>query len=77
MPRNIPATILGIMAGAAVSMSSGFLLATYVVGGITPAYAAPPRIAASDFDRPTAPPDSPWPPIDYAGPLPGSETGQP
>ena len=66
MPHNVPATILGIVAGAAVSISSGFLLATYVVSGVVPAYAGPPRI--TDAGTPAQSVET-WPPIDVAGPL--------
>jgi hypothetical protein len=46
--QNIPATILGFLAGTGVSIAGGALLGSYVVTGIAPAYAdpAPPRIRA-------------------------------
>ena len=63
MARNIPAAILGMMAGAGVSIASGALLGSYVVTGITPAYAesSPPRIRAA---TPVADEDT-WPAPDY------------
>ena len=63
MAHNIPATILGIMAGAGVSIASGALLGSYVVTGVTPAYAepSPPRIRA---ERVAADEDT-WPAPDY------------
>lgn len=64
MPRNIPAMILGSMAGVAVSMSSGFLLASYVVAGIAPAYVAPPRLAKADREVPAFIDDN-WPTPSY------------
>ena len=68
MARNIPATILGVMAGAAVSMASGGLLGVYVVTGAAPAYAAePPRIRP---DPPLVDEDT-WPAADALGPVQG------
>ena len=63
MAQNIPATILGFLAGTGVSIAGGALLGTYVVTGIAPAYAdpAPPRIRA---ERTMADEDT-WPAPDY------------
>jgi hypothetical protein len=46
MPRptaNMPALALAVVSGALTSMASGFLIASYTISGITPAYVAPPR----------------------------------
>ncbi len=63
MARNFPATILGMVAGAGVSIASGALLGSYVVSGVTPAYAeaAPPRIRA----EPVTADEDTWPAPDY------------
>lgn len=69
---NTPATILGILAGTAVSMSAGALLGAYVVSGAAPAYAeAPPRIRAEAV---TADADT-WPALDALGPVQGYAAG--
>jgi hypothetical protein len=36
VPSRLTAIILGILAGAAISMSGGFLLASYATAGIVP-----------------------------------------
>ena len=40
--------VLGSMAGVAVSMASGILLASYVTAGMLPPYSTPPTLARSE-----------------------------
>ena len=66
MPHTIPATILGILAGTAVSMTGGTLLGAYVVTGVAPVYAAAPlRIRPEPA---LVDPDT-WPALDALGPV--------
>ncbi len=48
MLRTFPTMILAGLAGMFVSLMAGFLLASWTIGGISPAYAAPPSFASSD-----------------------------
>jgi hypothetical protein len=70
MAHNIPATILGILAGTAVSMAGGGLLGAYVVSGAAPAYAeAPPRLRPA----PVAVGKDAWFAPDPFGPIDGTD----
>ncbi len=48
MSRTFPLLMIIAVAGAMCSLVAGFLLASWTVAGITPAYAAPPVIAQSE-----------------------------
>lgn len=48
MARTLPMMALAGLAGLFVSLMAGFLLASWTIAGIIPAYAAPPIIAASE-----------------------------
>lgn len=72
MAHNIPATILGILAGTAVSMAGGGLLGAYVVSGATPAYAEAPARIRPD---PVVADRNAWPDADPFGPISGTDQG--
>ena len=47
MARDIPATIVAMLAGVAISMTSGFLVASYVTSGVMAGYEPSRRTAAA------------------------------
>ena len=49
MSRTFPFFAVLFMGGLIVSMLAGFLLASWAMAGITPAYGAPPALAASQL----------------------------
>lgn len=61
---NFPALVIGLGAGAVVSMTSGFLIGSYATAGTVPTYAA----SAPRAER-WSPPAESWPPADMADPL--------
>lgn len=48
MSRSLPMIALASLAGVFASLMAGFLLASWAIAGIVPAYAAPPAIAQSE-----------------------------
>lgn len=50
MERTLPLLIVGLLGGLLASLLAGFLLASWALAGIAPAYAAPP-IAHEDSQR--------------------------
>jgi hypothetical protein len=46
--RSFPLLAVMMLIGAAASLVAGFLLASWAVAGIVPAYAAPPAFARAD-----------------------------
>lgn len=48
MARTFPLFAVGLLGGVIVSMLAGFMLASWAIAGITPAYAAPPTFARSE-----------------------------
>ncbi|WBH17209.1 hypothetical protein [Sphingomonas radiodurans] len=48
MSRTFPLFAVMVIGGLIVSMLAGFLLASWALAGITPAYAAPPTFARSE-----------------------------
>ena len=71
MPHTIAATILGILAGTAVSMTGGTLLGAYVVTGVAPVYAAAPPLRVHP-EPALVDPDT-WPALDALGPIQGHD----
>jgi len=63
MIRNIPGLTVAVLAGATLSLSSGYLIAEYVTSGIVPTYHVP-RVAASEPVRDFI--DDNWPAPSYA-----------
>lgn len=48
MLRTFPVMALTGLAGLIISLMAGFLLASWTIAGIIPAYAAPPSMASSE-----------------------------
>ncbi len=48
MSRTFPVIAVACLGGLFLSLMAGFLLASWTVAGITPAYAAPPVIARAE-----------------------------
>ena len=44
MSRNAPAMLVAVLSGLCTSLLAGLFIASWTVGGIQPAYAAPPRV---------------------------------
>ena len=69
--RTFPLYAVGFLGGLVVSMLAGFLLASWAIAGITPAYAVPPAVSSSNvpgvasMDSSLAAPDS-WREAGYA-----------
>ena len=56
MERTFPLLVVGLLGGLLASLLAGFLLASWAIAGIAPAYAAPP--AASEYSQRSASEDS-------------------
>lgn len=64
MARTFPLFVVSLVGGLIVSLLAGFLLASWTVAGIVPAYAAPPALAREEPRR--IMPDDSWREAGYA-----------